>query len=79
MPAGRMKQRSRGMDRPCTSSWTGAHENFQAREYDAGASQVSQCEDKRQLEKHPAQILKILCNENEIIKWRGHLYNVKRP
>jgi hypothetical protein len=26
------------MDRPCESSWTGAHENFQAREYDAGAS-----------------------------------------
>ena len=37
MPAGRMKQRSRSMDRPCESSWTGAHENFQAREYDAGA------------------------------------------
>jgi hypothetical protein len=26
------------MDRLCKSSWTGAHENFQAREYDAGAS-----------------------------------------
>jgi hypothetical protein len=39
MPAGKMKQRSRSMDRPCESSWTGAHENFQAREYDAGASQ----------------------------------------
>jgi hypothetical protein len=29
------------MDRPCESSWTGAHENFQAREYDAGASPTS--------------------------------------
>jgi hypothetical protein len=26
------------MDRLCKSSWIGAHENFQAREYDAGAS-----------------------------------------
>jgi hypothetical protein len=26
------------MDRPCESSWIGAHENFQAREYDVGAS-----------------------------------------
>jgi hypothetical protein len=26
------------MDIPCRSSWTGAHANFQAREYDAGAS-----------------------------------------
>jgi hypothetical protein len=25
------------MDRPCESSWIGAHENFQAREYDARA------------------------------------------
>jgi hypothetical protein len=48
------------MDRPCVSSWTGAHENFQAREYDAGASQASQRGDKRQLEKHPTQILKCL-------------------
>jgi hypothetical protein len=41
MPAERMKQRSRSMDRLCESSWTGAHENFQAREYDAGASPTS--------------------------------------
>jgi len=47
--------------------------------FDAGASQASQCGDKRQLEKHPVQILKMLCNDNEIIKWRGHLYNVKGP
>jgi hypothetical protein len=26
------------MDRACRSSWIGAHEDFQAREYDAGAS-----------------------------------------
>jgi hypothetical protein len=38
MPARRMKQKSRSMDRPCKSSWIGAHENFQAREYDVGAS-----------------------------------------
>jgi hypothetical protein len=38
MPAGKMKQKFKSMDRPCESSWTGAHENFQAREYDAGAS-----------------------------------------
>jgi hypothetical protein len=41
MPARRMKQKSRTMDRPCPSSWTGAHENFQVREYDAGASPPS--------------------------------------
>jgi hypothetical protein len=60
MPAGRLKQRYRSMDRPCRSSWTGAHEIFQAREYDAGASpthQASQRGSGRQLDK-PAQILK---------------------
>jgi hypothetical protein len=41
MPAGRLKQRYRSMDIPCRSSWTGAHESFQAREYDAGASPTS--------------------------------------
>jgi hypothetical protein len=30
------------MDRPCRSSWTGAHEIFQAEEYDAGASPTQQ-------------------------------------
>jgi hypothetical protein len=48
------------MDRPCVSSWIGAHENFQAREYDAGASQASQRGVQRQLDKHPAQILNYL-------------------
>jgi hypothetical protein len=60
MPAGRMKRRYRGMDRPCRSSWTGAHENFQAREYDAGASSTHQASQRRsggQLDK-PTQILK---------------------
>jgi hypothetical protein len=33
------KQKSKRMDRPCTSSWTKSHENFQVREYDAGASE----------------------------------------
>jgi hypothetical protein len=41
MPAGKMKQKFRSMDRLCESLWTGAHENFQAREYDAGASSTS--------------------------------------
>jgi hypothetical protein len=41
MPAGRMKQRYTSMDIPCRSSWIGAHENIQAREYDAGASLTS--------------------------------------
>jgi hypothetical protein len=41
MPAGKMKQRSKSMDRLCDISWTGAHENFQVREYDAGASPTS--------------------------------------
>jgi hypothetical protein len=40
MPAGKAKQRFKSMDRPCRSSWTGAHESFQAEEYDAGASQL---------------------------------------
>jgi hypothetical protein len=46
---------------PCESSWTGAHENFQAREYDAGASptrQASQCGSGGQLDK-PTQIFEI--------------------
>jgi hypothetical protein len=47
------------MDRQCVSSWTRAHENFQAREYDAEASQASQRGDNGQLDKHPAQILKL--------------------
>jgi hypothetical protein len=34
-------QKFRSMDRLCKSSWTGAHENFQAREYDAGAFPTS--------------------------------------
>ena len=42
------------MDTPYASSWTGAHENFQAKEYDAGASldhQASQrVEQKEQLD-----------------------------
>ena len=38
MPAGRLKKKFLSMDIPCRSSWTGAHANFQAREYDAGAS-----------------------------------------
>jgi hypothetical protein len=33
-PAGKMKMKSRRMDRLCESSWTGAHENFQVKEYD---------------------------------------------
>jgi hypothetical protein len=41
MSAGRMKKRFKIMDRLCESSWTGAHENFQARVYDAGASPTS--------------------------------------
>jgi hypothetical protein len=41
----------------CVSSWKGSHEKFQAREYDAGASQASQRGDNGQLEKRPAQIL----------------------
>jgi hypothetical protein len=36
-----MKQRFKSMDRPCESSWIGVHENFQVREYDAGASPTS--------------------------------------
>ena len=60
MPARRMKQKSRGADTPYASSWIGAHENFQARKYDARASQASQHGDKGQLEKCPVQILKYL-------------------
>jgi hypothetical protein len=42
------------MDTPCESSWTGAHENFQARKYDVGASQVSQRGDNRTAGKAPS-------------------------
>jgi hypothetical protein len=59
MSAGRMKKISRGMGTPYMSSWIGSHENFKAREYDAGASEASQRGDKGQLEKHPTQILKL--------------------
>jgi hypothetical protein len=38
MPVGRVKQRFRSMDRSWKKSRTRVHENFQAREYDAGAS-----------------------------------------
>jgi hypothetical protein len=41
MPAGRLKKRYISMDRSYRSSWTGADENFQAREYDAGALPTS--------------------------------------
>jgi hypothetical protein len=61
MPARKMKQRYRSMDRPCRSSWTGAHENFQAEEYDAGASTNTSNEPAHQAEDSwtaPAQILK---------------------
>jgi hypothetical protein len=66
------------MDRPCTSSWIGAHENFQDRDYDAGSSQVSQRRDNGQLEKRPAQILKYL---EQLMKHQvdAHLYNVIGP
>jgi hypothetical protein len=42
------------MNIPCRSSWTGADESFQEREYDAGASpthQASQRGSGRQLDK----------------------------
>jgi hypothetical protein len=63
------------MDRPYASSWTRAHENFQAREYDARASQESQCRDNGLLKKRPAQILKYL---EPLMKHQveEHLYNV---
>jgi hypothetical protein len=49
------------MDRPCMSSWTGAHEIFQAREYDAGASSTSSEPAWKQetVGQAPAQILKL--------------------
>jgi hypothetical protein len=40
------------------SSWTGAHEIFQAREYDAGASKRASAEQKA-AGQVPAQILKL--------------------
>jgi hypothetical protein len=55
------------MDRPCRSLWTGAHENFQAEEYDAGASlthQASQHESRGQLDSaspHFEMFWKLLC------------------
>jgi hypothetical protein len=49
MPVGKTKRRYRSMDRPCRSSWKGAHEIFQVREYDARASLTKS---------EPARILK---------------------
>jgi hypothetical protein len=51
------------MDRPCQSSWTGAHEIFQAEEYDAGAStthQASQHGEKKQLDNASTYIFELL-------------------
>ena len=66
------------MDTPYVSSWTGAHENFQAREYDAGAPQASQRGDNGQLDKRLAQILKYF---EPFMKHQveAHLYNVNGP
>jgi hypothetical protein len=41
MPAGRLKQRFKSMDKQCKSSWIGSHESFQAEEYDAEASPMT--------------------------------------
>jgi hypothetical protein len=59
MLAERAKRKSKSMDTPYVRSWTGAHENFQAREYDAGASQASQRGFQRQREKRPTQNFEI--------------------
>jgi hypothetical protein len=75
MPAGRLKQRFRSMDIPCRSSWTGAHANFQVREYDAGASPETSepvQNDKGQLGTRQHKFLKFFLevdapNINEII------------
>jgi hypothetical protein len=68
------------MDRPCGSSWTGAHEIFQAEEYDAGASlthQESQHIERKDSWTVPAHILKhwklLRRSLNEVIK-EAHLY-----
>jgi hypothetical protein len=58
MPDERLKQRYRIMDIPCRSSWTGAHESFQAREYDVGASPTSSAPARKTMDswKAPDQI-----------------------
>ena len=68
------------MDRPCRTSWTGAHENFQAEEYDVGASLTHQV-NQRGAEGSwttPAQILKHLDIVapllDEVIHKEAHLY-----
>jgi hypothetical protein len=70
---GKIKQRSISMDRLCESSWTGAHENFQAREYDAGASPTtSECGANTNAFWHMMNCLNVLKfdtpNVNETIK-----------
>ena len=73
------------MDRPCKSSWTEAHEIFQAEEYDAGASpthQASQRGGGRQLGE-PGRILKILWKllRKSLMKpfMKAHVYIVNGP
>jgi hypothetical protein len=81
MPAGKKKQSYRGMDKPCRSSWIGAHETFQAKEYDAGASTTHQASQrmgqKEQLDR-PAHILKyfgiVAPLFNEVVHKDAHLY-----
>jgi hypothetical protein len=64
------------MDRPCMSSWTEAHEKFQAREYDAGASPTSSepAWKRRIAGQAPAKFLKFPWNccaiLNEVIKMK---------
>jgi hypothetical protein len=73
------------MDRPCRSSWTRAHENFQVREYDAGASPMSSepAWKRKTAGRHPAQIfekhLEIVARTLMRKFNEAHLYIVIRP
>jgi hypothetical protein len=55
MPARRLKKKYRSMDRPCRNSWIGAHEIFQAREYDAGASHIQASQHGMQVDSWTSQ------------------------
>jgi hypothetical protein len=73
------------MDRLCRSSWTGAHESFQVREYDARASPTTSepTRKRRTAGQVPTQILKITLEVvARTLMWKfneAHLYIVIEP
>ena len=73
------------MDKLCVSSWTGAHEKFQAREYDARASPTSSEPARRQSDNWTSLaanfefLLGFMCKHKCVNLMKVNLYNVNGP